>query len=561
MKNKSGSNEKLALLAFEFWCSLGDEEVGRYKNEYAYNLNVLTGSAANSQVKPHRKYFTAFYTQLIEIILLFISQADEDEEDSDTWTLSKAASYVLHVLVQVIDSEMIEKILLYIQTGLPSEEVKMKNICLLLFAGCCDTLPHRNRMHDYISKHLNKVLKFLFHESLIIRKAASLLMTKITKYYGKSGLFDYEVLNSTVPLLINALPSPNKIAINVLQSLINLTKAVGDLETNKSSNLMSPFFEKIFAELVTLAYREGAYNKDENLTMYCFLLINELIEYSSHDKQEKLSEILIYFLTQFEATLSSAINNTVNIMAAPGSSDVVLQLQSYYCTIFRAVFKKLIKKINAEMGGKIFTLLEGSFKLRQGVYDEAVLAIGTLASNMGEPFSEIMARFQEFLLYALQRHNESSLCKSAIITLGHIVRAIKGNFSNFADKYIPVLLEILTHEDVSRNNKTIAITTLGEICMTINEGFLNYLNPVMEVFFSAATLAATTADSDDEDTEEYLKDLRFELIEAFTCISFGLDDCGKKDLFARYVPHIFSFFNSILGDAYSQRQVREFLNF
>ncbi len=518
-------------------------------------MNVVSGQQVNAQVKPHRKYFTAFYTQLIEIILLFISPTEEEEEDSDTWTMSKASSYVLHVLVQVIDSEMMEKILLYIQSGIPSEEIKMKNICLLLFAGCCDTLSHRNRMHDYISKHLIKILKFVFHDSISIRKSASYLLTKITKYYGKSGLFDSEVLAQAVPMMINALPSSNEVSINIILSLINLTKSVGDQDTNKSSNLMSPYFENIFKELVVIAYRQGAYNKDENLTMYSFLLINELIEYSSHDKQEKLSEILIFFLTQFEYTLNSSISNLVNVMAIAGSCDVVLHLQSYYCTIFRAVFKKLLKKINSDMGGKIISILESSFKLRQGVYDEALLALGTLASNMGEPFSEIMPRIQEFLLFALQRHNESSLCKSAIISLGHIVRAIRFKFSIYSDKYIPVLLEILTHEDVSRTNKTIAITTLGEICMNINEAFLKYLDPVMQVFFSAAGLAAQTADLDDEDSEEYLKDLRFELIEAFTCISFGLDDCGKKDLFAKYVRDIFAFFSTILGENYSQRLV------
>ena len=77
----------------------------------------------------------------------------------------------------------------------------------------------------------------------------------------------------------------------------------------------------------------------------------------------------------------------------------------------------------------------------------------------------------------------------------------------------------------------------------------------MTVFFSAATMATSLADQDDEDTEDYLKELRYELIEAFTCISFGLDECGKKDLFAKFVPHIFSFFNTISGDGYSQRLV------
>jgi hypothetical protein len=320
---------------------------------------------------------------------------------------------------------------------------------------------------------------------------------------------------------------------------------------------MSPYFEKLFSELIVIAYRHGAYNKDENLTMYCFLLINELIEYSSHDKQEKLSEILIYFLTQFEGTLTNVLNPTFNSMCGSGLSDIIYQLQSYYCTIFRAVFKKLFKKINAEMGLKIFLLIENSFKMRQTVYEEAVLCLGSLASNMGEPFEEIMNRFQDFLLYALQKYNESSLSKSAIITLGHIVRAIKFNFYKFSDKYIDVLINILTSEDISRNNKILAITTLGEIFMAINEHFLKHLDKVMEVFFSAAQLATTIADIDDEDTEEYLKDLRYELIEAFTCISFGLDDCGKKNLFVPYVPHIFNLFKTIVGDSYSQRSVNK----
>ncbi len=446
----------------------------------------------------------------------------------------------------------------YIERGLPGEDLKTKNISLLLFTGCCDSLSHRNKVNDYIGRHLKKILNFLSVDNQIIKKSAALLLTKITKFYGKSGIFDAQVLSFTVPTLIKSFHSKNKIAILILQSLINLTKAVGDLDTQKGSNLMSPYFETIFSELVNLAYREGAFNKDENLTMHCFLLINELIEYSSHDKQEKLGEILIYFLSLFEGLITNPSNPVLATMCAPGSSDVILQLQSYYCSIFRTVFKKLTKKITNENAKKIYILLESSFKLRQGVFEEAILAFGALASNMDKNFDEIMTLFQNFLLFALEKYEESSLSKSAIITLGHIVRAIKSDFSTYSDKFIPILINILTNENVSRNNKTLAITTLGEICMSIEEKFLPHLKSVMEVFFSAATLAISQADSDDEDTEEYLKDLRFELIEAFTCISFGLDDSGNKNLFASYVPDIFRFMSTITNDNYSQRPVIKF---
>lgn len=538
-------------MAFEFWCSLGDEEVSRFKSEYTHNLSILSGlsNSSTTGIKIQKKYFSTFYTQLIEIVLLFINSSDEED---DSWSMSKASAYVLHILVQVIDIDYMEKILKYIETGLPSEDLKLKNIALQLFAACCDTYAHKNRMFEFIFTHLNKIVKLLFHESFHIKKSSSLLISKITKSFSKSGLFDQKCLNVIIPSLISALNSPNKIAINVISALINLTKAVGDLETVKSTNNISPFFEKIFTELVSVAYRDGASNKDQNLTMHCFFLIDVLIEYSSHDKQEKLSEILVFFLKQFEGTLT---NKEINNMSNLNTGEVLLQLQSYYCTIFRAVFKKSLKKINLEVGVKIFTLLQTSFSIRQGVFEEAILAIGALSLNMGEPFSEIMPNFVDFLLYALNTFNDSTLCKSAIITLSHIVRSIRDKFSVYVEKFIPVLLQILSNDDVSRNNKTIAITTLGDICMSIPNHFLKYVEQVMNVFFSAATLATTLAEIDDDETEEFLKDLRHELIEAFTCISFGMEECGQKELFARYVPHIFNFFKNILGENYNTRQV------
>lgn len=514
------------------------------------------GLSVTNAKKKNRKYFQTYYKQLIEIILSSITPKEEDEEDSDTWTFSKASSYLLHVMVQVIDSEMMDQILNFIEIEIMSENLAQKVISLLFFAVCCDTAVHKIRMHEFVNVHMGKVISYLFHQNSTVKSSASLCMVKICKHFGKSGIFDSNTLNTIVPALINALPSKNKIAINICQCLIQITKAVGDLDTLKNSNPMSIFFEKVFSELVSNAYRAGAMDRDSNLTMNCFLVINTLIEYSSHDKQEKLSEILIFFLTQFEGTLSPDASQTIQSLASVNTLDTIFLLQSYYCTVFRAVFKKLLKKISADVALKIYTLLEGSFKQRQTVYDEAILCLGALAINVAEAFEPIVEKFGDYLLYTMQKIDETSLCKAGIMTLGSITRAIGGNLYKYSDKFIPVLLEILTNENASRYCKLVAITTIGEICMAINENFLKYLDTIMKLFLSAANLAATLADPDDEDTIEYLKDLRFELIEAFTFISFGLDDCNKKDLFVPYVPQIFNFFKVIVDDAFPQRSVR-----
>ena len=90
---------------------------------------------------------------------------------------------------------------------------------------------------------------------------------------------------------------------------------------------------------------------------------------------------------------------------------------------------------------------------------------------------------------------ESSLLKAALLVLNSIVREAKTNFTQYSQEIIPLLIEILTNNDVSRNNKLITITNIGEIALNICDDFLPFLDPVMKLLFSAAQLAITQAES------------------------------------------------------------------
>lgn len=99
------------------------------------------------------------------------------------------------------------------------------------------------------------------------------------------------------------------------------------------------------------------------------------------------------------------------------------------------------------------------------------------------------------MVFALKSLKESSLLKAALLVLNSIVREAKMNFSQYSHEIIPLLIEILTNNDVSRNNKLITITNIGEISLNICDAFLPYLDPVMKLLFSAAQLAITQEDS------------------------------------------------------------------
>lgn len=100
----------------------------------------------------------------------------------------------------------------------------------------------------------------------------------------------------------------------------------------------------------------------------------------------------------------------------------------------------------------------------------------------------------EYVVFALKSLKESSLLKAALLVLNSIILESKQDFNQYAPDLMNLLMEILKNEEVSRYNKLISITNIGEISMKIGETFIPFLHPTMELLFSAAQLASNKSD-------------------------------------------------------------------
>jgi len=177
------------------------------------------------------------------------------------------------------------------------------------------------------------------------------------------------------------------------------------------------------------------------VSLTAFVTISYLIEYSSHDKQDKLEEIMIYVLQFFEST----INNSSNF-----DTQKNYDFQCYLSNIVHSILEKYLKSFSQDNALKIFLVLENSFKQRSGVYDEAILAISSLAlsnclikKDQKGRFEPLMDSFFNYLKFSLKKFNEMSLNKVAIIATGDISRALGPNFAKYSSEIIPILIEIL----------------------------------------------------------------------------------------------------------------------
>lgn len=158
--------------------------------------------------------------------------------------------------------------------------------------------------------------------------------------------------------------------------------------------------------------------------------------------------------------------------------------------------------------------------------------------------------FNDYLKFSLSKDKYFNhfLVQAGVIALADIVKAIDEKFAKYSHDYIPLLQTILNDENLKKEVKLNVIALIGEIGLNIKKDFIPYLDSTMEILFGACGLALTSS-NDDAETEEYLQNLRFTLVETFTLIFFGLDDCNEISKFSNYVQHIFVFFKSLIVDS------------
>ncbi len=532
------SNEKLSLFGIEIICSIGDEEAKIDNTSKISISDFISGNYKNNS----NCYFNKISNQLQELIIKYVKVPDEDEDENE-WNLSKGCLYILSLLVKIADLNNINNFFKQLGDQIKNcNNVNDKCKCWYLLSSALYTI-YKNEMYSLISNNLNNICKDLNNNAEVkLQKSSSFLLIQITKLYPK--ILDSNKLNQIISLLLNCLKNSNpSIYQNIFIILQNIIKSNGDLQTNKSSNTLSNYFDDIIRGIFIPATKEAISNSENTkLALSRLITIGTLIDYSSHDKQEKIMEILLQFLQEIESTYTQF----QNMISNGASQEKIFQIQDYYYTLLRIIFNKYKSQINLDLGKKIWELTDNIFKFRKTVFEEANLALASLATNMKESFYEIFKNYYPFIEFSIKSYNISSLCQSGLVALQNSIHSIKKNVENNANDIIKVLIEVCTSNDVSRGNKTIAISCLGEIAINIGLKFSDYLSSVMQLLFSACEMGVNINENEEEDTIEFIKNLRYELIMTFTCIEFSVED--KTELLNPYIQNIFIFFKSIVND-------------
>lgn len=132
----------------------------------------------------------------------------------------------------------------------------------------------------------------------------------------------------------------------------------------------------------------------------------------------------------------------------------------------------------------------------------------------------------------------------------------------YLDDFVPCLHAILSDEARDRRIKLPALHALGDLCVYCGQMFnQKFLSGTLQILSLAArTSTQVTGYQGDEDTIEFLSELREAIIDQYITIVMSAVDTGSLDILVTYLENIFVFLTEALkvnGEVLDARLIRQ----
>ena len=410
-------DERVSVQAYEFWCSVSDEEVNRIK------LNQpLHGFCENAM----QRLFNIIQTHFLN------RNAEIERLNEDCWSNVKAASCLLHNLSLCTGPILIDNVFQLIRENLQSEKTKNRDSSLLAYGSVLVT--NQPKIKEIIPGSIPTLLTMLNDKSWEVRVRASWCLEKITEFHSDC-LNNIELFDQFISAIIQNLNGMKRVVIQLCDCIhfiaMNLKP---DLANGETSGCLSKYMGELLNQLIKLAFTKDAYDPNHNVALAAFFSMGSIIDYAPIDTYNTINNFFSDIFSAFQSTLDSK-----NFQ----KEEVRYAYQSYIATVISACAVGQKVKINIQEAASIYELLKTSFIQRQSVYEEGLMACSSLALALGQDFEPLVKDFLSYLSYGLLQWQDTSICRISINSASDLLRAMGPIMNEYIIQIIPKILDIL----------------------------------------------------------------------------------------------------------------------
>lgn len=506
--------EEVATNAMEFWSTIVEEEL---------SLEMEQEDGAEVTIHNITKQATPFF---IPVLLECLTKQKEDD-DEDTWTVSKAAAVCLTLFANCAKDDVVQHVMPFVQANIANSAWVLQDAAIMAFGSILEG-PSIETLKPFVSQAVPHFLDQLVNKQLDVR-------VRDTVGWAIASILEYcteavppELLTKLIECILTSLSDEPRVAVHgcyALQQLISYVEMNIEDDEPQTTQL-SPFTQHILTALVTTANRDDADETIHGHELFtcAYTALGDLVRVSGTDMQAYIVQLVPVVVQKLAASFQPPINQDPKFCH---------NVRAQCCAVIGALCNKLpVQAIQPAANDMMQGLLMVFQSKNAEVHEEALMAISALALSLGQQFLPYMQHLIEPLKMSLENTDDYQLCAAAVGVVGDLSRALEKQMAPFCEDIFLRLMQLLMNQVLHRSVKPPILSTFGDIALAIGGNFHRFLEHAMTMLYNASQIQLEADPSTgllEEEDQEYMNKLRENILEGYSGIVQALRDADKTE--------------------------------
>lgn len=529
--------EYIAAQAFEFWCTVCEEEKFREEqNSFQANLplfNFIAGVQGQSA--------GAFAHLLPHVFTSLCKQPSDDPENDDTTNVTIVATALLQCMSRTVRDGLVLNVMQFAKVAINDQDWRKRDAAVMCI-GCVQDGPSLNSIAPHLLELIPALVNTMRSDPTPrVQDSAAWALGEVCLYHPQlAGRFAELLIENFAASCTNANSHIASISChsmgNLFDSLTELYEMT-DGQESEPCNLMTRFFGDIVNLLGNVAARDDA--MDNNLRIQSERALISLIRNLPDEQEEAIYKLLTHYAEKLTTTLQS-------------SGEENLSLQTSHCRIILNTLLRLEGKEVSRIGNQLVALFLAVLSHNRGnLIEEAIDCISHVVSKYPEAIGNHFNDLKNLTITGMRSYNQHLVLEAAMFLFENMAEALQEKIytcddGQFCNAVIVTLLDDLTHP-LEDSAKPAIVSCFGGMASAIGGYFERFIGKNM-VFDTLNNACYFSVDADDEDQLQVLINLRENLINSYSSIINALGDSGKANLLEPHVSHIVSFMGHLSQD-------------
>ncbi|EAK90313.1 importin/karyopherin [Cryptosporidium parvum Iowa II] len=536
IKGIKGVYEPVSICCIEFWNTIADLEIELSLEDEHNNTSPSTSCM---------HYISQVQAALIPVMLETLLRQNDDD-DLESWTVSKAAGACLTLCSQLLGDNILEPTLGFIHSNFSHSNWHNREAAVLAYGSILEG-PSIQKMQPIVETSVTNLCQALNDNVVAVRDTCAWTIGRIVTFHptiifpllGLPPQQSVEHSNGLLSLLLQRLLADEpRVCTNICWIIHQIAESSQYVEGGQK--VLDIWFPYIVQSLLQAFKRE---NSDENnMKQACFNALSMVVANSGADNDMNLVNLAHELIIGEDIGLQKLMEKN----PIPRSDAAVLNIQ-LICGALYALTTKLGKRLTLQYS-QILLRLYFELLRQGGSSEESILSLTSLIVAMSHDFSPYVNECISIIIPLIQGYDELDTCKYSIELVGDLVRSVGKGINPSLEIIIKTLCALLAKNDVDRKVKPLAIIALGDISMNLGEDFIPYAISVLQLFQQASITQYNDGPVNSEDWIEYLGELREAVLQGYTGIVYGMKDAKRLEILGPYVPSIIQFIDNIVND-------------